>query len=377
MGKTKRAREQNAANSQAAQLQADASMQIAQMQSSTALDAARLSNRGSIHAATIMSGASNIAAGAALRGTKLSIEEMRRQHDLSVERLQPYQDLGDQFLGTVADAATTEGYAQRISDIMDTDVFADLQQNRMQAASSQLGQAGLSRSGAAARTASDITADVAIGLDDRIYGRQMNNVNVGGSAAALQSNQGANFANNAAQARSAGTAQAGGFIMQGAQQASSLYAQGSNAMAQGLNQAAYYSGQGISGAANAQAGALVGNANNNMQTAQNRTGAYITGATAIATMFMSDERLKENMQPIGKIEDLTLFEWDWKDYAKNVMGCEMQTGFKAQEVQIKYPNCVKELHGILVINYDKLYKKLEKVMNKPKRAADYKYGVAA
>lgn len=374
MGKSKRAREQNQANSQAAQMQADAAMQVAQMQSDAAMQAAQLGHNAALGAAGMMSASSDLASGRMYEASVMSLEEQKRQYEEAKARLQPYQDLGDEFLPVVRDAATTEGYAERLSEIMDTDIFADLQQERMGAASSMLGQAGLSRSGAAARAASDLTAQTAMSIDDRLYGRQFNNVNVGQAAASMQANMGMNYANQTSNIMTTTAANMGNVTMAGAAQGSNLMMQGAQMQANGLNNAAYYSGQGIMGAANAQAGALVGNANNTAQMYQNRTNV---ATSLISAYFMSDETLKENMKPIGKIKDLTLYEWDWKKYADNVMGCEMQTGFKAQEVQIKYPDCVKTLHGILVINYEKLYKKLDKAMNKTKRAIDYKYQAVA
>lgn len=361
MGKSSRAREQQAANTAAAELQANAAMQVAQMQSSAALKAARIANQGALGAAGMMAGATMGAAHLGFRAAEMSLAEQKRQYDASVKRLQPYADLGEKFLPVIDDAATTEGYAQRLSDIMDTDIFSDLQDERMRAGSSQLSQAGLSRSGAAARAASNMTADLALSLDDKIYGRQMNNVAIGQAAAAGQNVTSANYA-NAVTGIHTGTAQSVGQIMtSGAAQQGQFLLQGANAQSAGLNQAAYYSGQGIMGAANARAGGMIGGANAYAQGRQNAQNAYIGAATAIAGMFFSDERLKENMQPIGKIKGLTLYEWDWQEFAKNVMGTEMTTGFKASEVKELYPHCVTDLHGVDAVDYDMLYEELNEL----------------
>ena len=65
------------------------------------------------------------------------------------------------------------------------------------------------------------------------------------------------------------------------------------------------------------------------------------------------------MKPIKHIKNLTLYSWDWKEEVKGLPGTEMNTGFRAQEVKLKYPNCVSNINGILAIDYEKLNKTLE------------------
>ena len=218
------------------------------------------------------------------------------------------------------------------------------------------------------RTA-DVNINTALGLDNTLYGRQMNNVNIGQAAAARSANVGQNFANAVSNINTSMANQVGNVTMQGAQAQGQFLTAGANAAAQGHlnaanaigsanNQAAYYAGQGIMGAANATAQGLVGAANARAQASQNTTNTLLSIAS-VAAMFFSDEKLKKNIEPVGKVGDLTLYEWDWKEFAKNAVGTEMSTGFKAQEVEKKYPDCVEHIGKFKAINYPKLYDQLE------------------
>ncbi len=79
-----------------------------------------------------------------------------------------------------------------------------------------------------------------------------------------------------------------------------------------------------------------------------------TGAQLLATKLMfSDERLKENIKPIGKSENgHNLYTWDWNDKAKELGVNDPTTGVLAQEI-IKYmPEAVsKHANGYYMVNY--------------------------
>jgi len=92
-------------------------------------------------------------------------------------------------------------------------------------------------------------------------------------------------------------------------------------------------------------------------TGQQKTGAGDIAGTAaqLATMamMMSDERLKENIKPIGTSENgHNVYTWDWNDKAKELGVNDPTTGVLAQEV-IKYmPEAVtKNANGYYMVNY--------------------------
>lgn len=180
--------------------------------------------------------------------------------------------------------------------------FQALVDERTRAAQGQLGASGLMRSGGALLEAARIPTELALALEEQLYGRQAALANSGQNAAVMQGNAGMNAGNSVARLlQEQGAANAQGII--GAQQAR---AASSQSMLQ-------------------------------------------TGLTA-AAIFFSDPRLKENMAPIGKIGPLTLYEWDWIEGVSDVIG-RMSIGFNADEVEEHFPEFVVEAHGFKAIHY--------------------------
>jgi len=65
----------------------------------------------------------------------------------------------------------------------------------------------------------------------------------------------------------------------------------------------------------------------------------------IASMFMSDERLKENITKVGAFNGLNLYEFNY------IWSPEKFIGFMAQEVERVVPEAVKELFGYKAVDY--------------------------
>jgi len=88
-----------------------------------------------------------------------------------------------------------------------------------------------------------------------------------------------------------------------------------------------------------------------------------TTAAAIAGLFPSDERLKENITKIGVHKNgLNIYSWDWNETAREfddeLLGSEF--GFIAQEAQQVYPEHVyKHSSGYLMLNYEGLGKEVQ------------------
>ena len=80
------------------------------------------------------------------------------------------------------------------------------------------------------------------------------------------------------------------------------------------------------------------------------------GAAAIGTimkLFSSDEKLKENIKPIGKSANgHNLYTWDWNEKAKGLGIDSPTTGVIAQEVMKYMPEAVfKDANGYYKVNY--------------------------
>lgn len=84
------------------------------------------------------------------------------------------------------------------------------------------------------------------------------------------------------------------------------------------------------------------------------TGDILGTAAQLAGMyFLSDERLKENIKPIGKSENgHNLYTWDWNDKAKELGVNDPTIGVLAQEVKKYMPEAViEDENGYYKVNY--------------------------
>ena len=87
---------------------------------------------------------------------------------------------------------------------------------------------------------------------------------------------------------------------------------------------------------------------------QTGTGDILGTAAQLAGMyFLSDERLKENIKPIGKSENgHNLYTWDWNDKAKELGVNTPTIGVLAQEVMKYMPEAViEDENGYYKVNY--------------------------
>lgn len=238
------------------------------------------------------------------------IDELRRQFDTTTGRLTPFFQAGLDQLGNVVQGSTVGGLDERLRSIFGSETFGALKEERAKAVNNQLSQAGLMRSGEALRAAAAIPTDVALALEQQLFGRQTSLMGGGQNAAAGL----------------------GGFGQQQGQDVATLLGRGGDALAQ---------------SAVAQG-----------QIAAQRSGNAATLITGIASKYFSDPRLKDNMAPIGKIGPLTLYEWDWKPEVAGLAGMEMSLGFDADEVATCYPEYVVECAGFRAVDYSGLTDRL-------------------
>jgi len=244
---------------------------------------------------------------------KLGIEEQRRQFDFITGLLNPFVELGTDQISAITQGATASGLDDRLGEIFNTDIFSNLTQQRTDDANNLFSQRGLSRSGGAIQELANIPTETALALESELFGRQ-----------------------------------------------NSLFSNGQNAAA-GLGAAGQQTGNAISNllsqSGNAQAQGVIGGAQANAAAQQNT----LSGLLSIGSMFFSDPRLKTNMEPVGKVVDLTLYEWDWVDEMPDELGL-MGIGYNADEVQEKYPQFVGEVSGLKAINYPALNDHLEELL---------------
>jgi len=257
------------------------------------------------------------AADAQVRANNASIAEMRRQFGITQENIAPWLTAGQDALGVTQESATPQGLDALLAQIMGTDTFGSLVDERQRGVQGQLAAGGLTRSGTAMQEAARVPTDLALALENMLTGRQSGISSTGASAAVGLGNLG--------QSNSSGIA--------------GLMSQSGNAISSGI-------------------------ITDQQARAQGQQNLFNTAAT-IGSKFMdfmdfSDPRLKENVEQVSSIHDLGVYQWDWKAETKGTLidGCS-NIGFMADEVQEKYPHHVGEFGGFMVIDYPALLNELE------------------
>tara|TARA_R110000796_G_scaffold163505_2_gene280432 strand:- start:3452 stop:4258 length:807 start_codon:yes stop_codon:yes gene_type:complete len=240
-----------------------------------------------------------------------AIAEQQRQLAETKANFDPFIQAGIGQIPALTQGASAGGLDARLAEIFGTDTFGALKDERTRALEGQLSAGGLTRSGTAIQEASAIPTDIGLALEQLLTGRSSNIAASGQNAAAGLGGISANTSGNIAQ----------------------LLAQ------QGVSR-----GSGILGDAQSKAAGT-----------QN-----IIDAASTAAIFFSDPSLKENIEKVGQIHDLNLYEWDWIEDTKGTMIEQCGTiGFMADEVEELYPHHVAEFGGFMVVDYPALLDEME------------------
>jgi hypothetical protein len=86
------------------------------------------------------------------------------------------------------------------------------------------------------------------------------------------------------------------------------------------------------------------------QAQQAGIGNLISLGTSVAGMF-SDERLKENIKHIGKVNGFNWYSWTWNELAKGLGLTGDDQGVIAQEVEKEAPELIDMRDGFKTVNY--------------------------
>jgi hypothetical protein len=250
--------------------------------------------------------------------SQAAIEELKRQFGLVEENVQPFIDVGARQIPGVERAATVGGLDEILGEIFGTETFRNLVGERTRGVQGALSAGGLTRSGTAVQELSAVPQDIGLAIEQLISGRQTDLFKTGLGA----------------------TLDLGGLGIQGAS------AQAGVGSAQA--QRSFQAGQGASSRRSDLIGGLIGG------------GGSIIGGLAQSGFFNSDPWLKENVEIIGKIGSLNLYQWDWRpEVADTFIGKFPTIGFMADEVKKLYPQFVKPLFGFDAVHYSNLLDKIE------------------
>ncbi len=263
------------------------------------------------------------AANAQTRGNQQGIDELKAQYGINTEQAQQilaqyqqFADAGAGQLGALQEGATPEGLNEQFGRITDTDLFQSLRDEQLRAAQGQAAASGQTGHGSTLEHLSQIPTNLALQLNELMYGRSQDLAQTGLTAVGGQA------------------AVAGGLANQGTQIASRI--------------ADLFSGSG-----QARASGIL----TDVQADAKTTSEIGQIAAQALGYFMSDPRLKVNAERVGKIGDVNVHEWDWARPSEKHLP---NVGFMANEILESHPEFVAVAGGFLWVNYPRLLDRLSK-----------------
>lgn len=282
-----------------------------------------------------------------------AIQALQREFGAASGRLSPFREAGLDALTEVERGATVGGLDERIAEILGTESFSALRGERERGLQGQLAAGGLTRSGTALQEAANLPTDLAFAIENALFGRQSNLVGLGrGAVTEINQLGSATAASTANLISGIGRAAASGVLAD---------AQADVAASQSLFDAIVGSNISGSGPPTSFSGGTGSTVSGTQSTGSSGGGgAGSAGGLASAfSSFFSDPRLKENIEKIGNINNLNLYQWDWIDSTKGTVIENLPTiGFLTTEVKEHYPEYVFEFSGFEAIRYDDLLNKL-------------------
>jgi len=236
---------------------------------------------------------------AAEQAAEITSTELRRQFALSQENLGPALEAAQRTLPGLSAQLTPRGFSRNVSALTPRleDFLAPTREARGTAGANILESAGITLGEEGRQDLSQIDpatmADLLLGAEADLFGRRLNLTGLGEGAGTTLSELG--------QRTGSGIAQA-------------------NIQAELAGQQATTAGQ------------------------QN-----VLGIAGLAAGFLSDERLKEDIEELGTFKGLRIIRWKWRDFVPDSWK-DITTGFSAQDVLSKYPEFVKIKHDFLSID---------------------------
>jgi len=283
------------------------------------------------------------------------IEELRRQFEATQANVDPFIQAGIGQLGALEQGATVEGFGERLAAIFSGGALDPLIAERTRAAQGQLAAGGLTRSGTALQEISAIPQDIGLFIESLLTGRSANLAGAGQGAALGLGQLGGQNASSIASLFSG----QGANIIGGAQQ--DAQSQG-NFFGDVLGLAGTLGGAALGGPFGASLGGSIGSifGGGSSSALPSIPGIGSSLRNTQGTFFSSDRGLKENIEPIGKIGPLTLYQWDWIPETKDMIINTFPTmGFVADEVKQHYPGFVKEICGFDCVDYRGVLERIE------------------
>lgn len=252
------------------------------------------------------------AAGLQAQANLQGIEEIKRQFGITQENVDPFIQAGQGALPDVQQGATAGGFGQRLQDIFSGGALDPLLEERTRAAQGQFAAGGLTRSGAGVRGVADISSQLGFDIEQLLFGRQQGLAGQGVNSALQLGSLGQGSAQGQANLFSnTGAARSSGSLLDAQTKAANIE----------------------------QAGQVVG---------------------TVLPLLFSDPNLKTNVEEIGEMNGLKVYQWDWVPESEGtIIEHFPKIGFMADEVEESYPEYIKEYGGFKVVDYTSLLNRLE------------------
>jgi len=312
--------------------------------------------------------------GASQAQTQQGIDSIRELLGQTRGDIDPFIQAGQGAISGLQELFTPGRLDSDLGQIFGLDAFQNLRDERTRAAQGQLAAGGLTRSGRALTDISNIPTELGFNIENLLTGRNLQNLNTlfqggrqsatdlggfttaaGGQIGQLRGGQ-AGFENQAqiaAQQRQASLFNE--LIGGGAKIASAAFGGGG-----GGSFTDFFSGGGGDFA--------------DLGFDPTQGFGFAEGGGFGTFDFTSDERFKDNVEKIGEIGSLNLYQWDWSELTKRLLDKipalrrlfmtdkdGPPIGFMAHEVKEKFPQYVSERLGFMTINLQGLLEELEAV----------------
>lgn len=302
-------------------------------------------------------GAGGGAAALQTQASREAIAEIQRQFGITQENIAPFLEAGQGAAPGVAQAAGIGGFGERLGELFGGGALDPLIAERTRAVQGGLAAGGLTRSGAGIRELADVPTNLGLQIENLLAGRGQQLFGQGQQAAlGLGGLSGQAAGQQAGLLQGIGQAQSQGSLLD-----AQLRAQRNQQLIQGVGEAGSFLGGLLpTGGAGAGGGGLAEffKQGQGLSVAESPFGTGAGGQ--VSSLFFSDPNLKENVEEIGAIGDLKVYQWDWIPETKDTLVALCGTiGFMADEVKKLYPKFVGTFGGFDIIDYEKLLNHLE------------------
>lgn len=308
--------------------------------------------------------------------TDTALGGIRQQFDQTAGNINPFIQAGQNQLESLQQGASIGGFGERLGQIFGGGALDPLIAERTRGAQFQQSATGLRR-GDSLQDIAAIPQDIGLGIEQLLTGRSSQLAGQGLQAALGLGSLGNQASLGAGQLGVQSALGLGSLGAQNAGNIAGIFGQQGQNVFQGANQdaqrqadffgdvlglAGTVGGAFLGGPAGASIGGSLFGGGGGGGVGAGAGGGIGFGLRNDQGNFFSDRNLKENIEKIGDIGPLSLYQWDWIPETKDMLISKFPTmGFVADEVKKHFPEFVKDFYGFDSVNYSGLLDELQGV----------------